>query len=163
VPVITITKATDKHYTLEMEDGPTLFCESHMAAMACILDLFKVDLDDMMSEAKLPPVTDRVWCPVEEKLPENNCPVLAYYKNSCGMGRIIKAIYVREFEIGEPWDLEIDGYCADQYDYKEDDIEKENAYLPEGWYEVAESAENYMIPDHQPTHWMNMPKPPEDK
>lgn len=159
MPIVTITRATDKHYTVEVEGKPPFFCNNHTDAICILLEQLGVDMDELTTEAAGHTITDRVWCPVKEKLPENSCKVLAFYRNSHGNGRIITAIYARQFEIGEDG-MEIDDYCRDQYEFKDDDVDQENAYLPEGWYELSEGANRYFVTDAPITHWISLPQHP---
>jgi hypothetical protein len=37
----------------------------------------------------------------------------------------------------------------------------ESGFSPEGWYEATEAYEYLMPVEHEPTHWMRLPAPPE--
>ena len=97
------------------------------------------------------------WISVKERLPQGyESPVLAYYKNSLGNGRRVKAFYAPEKTIES--DPEGDSY--DEYDE-----DTETYYLREGWYECIDNWEDFSsvyIYQGNITHWMPLPEPPED-
>lgn len=92
------------------------------------------------------------WISVDQLLPTKNC--LAFYKNSHGKERIVKAFYAKKFEVEQSTDTEF-------YDYNE---ENDSYYLPKGWHECIENWDEYSsvaICEGIVTHWMPLPKYPE--
>ncbi len=92
-----------------------------------------------------------VWIDVKESLPDKDC--LAFYKNSHGIGRIVKAFYAREFQYAQDPSEEFQ-------DYNE---ENDTYYLPSGWYEVVVNWYEYSsiaIHEGVVTHWMPLPEYP---
>lgn len=80
------------------------------------------------------------WQPIESA--PHNKPILAFYLNSHGKGRTMRAT------------LYDDGVL----DYDGDDLETE--FAPAGWYETPVEYEHYEHLSAAPTHWMPLPKPP---
>lgn len=84
--------------------------------------------------------------------PENK-PILVYYKNSLGNGRVVKAIYYPRFFLessGEDWEL-------DEYSEKQD-----CSFIQEGWYEMIDNWGEYssiVIDEGVPTLWHDLPYP----
>ena len=92
------------------------------------------------------------WINVKDQMP--TCKVLATYKNSCGMNRIVVASYFNKFEEESSGDCE--GW--DEYDEATDCY-----YIPEGWYEQQDNWGEYAsihIHEGEVTHWMPLPEPP---
>lgn len=94
------------------------------------------------------------WIPVNNKLPESEVMVLAYFKNEYGKHRRIRAMYAPQFTVESSME---DEECVDY------DAEKDNYYLPEGWYEQNEFEDTHWHVDASITHWMPLPDPPEGK
>jgi hypothetical protein len=95
------------------------------------------------------------WISVNDRLPDKGAEVLAFYKNSNGKKRRIRAVYIRKFEEEEDYESEMD--C----DYNE---ELDCYYLPEGWYECIDNWSEYTsiyVHEGEVTHWMPLPAPPE--
>jgi len=94
------------------------------------------------------------WINVEFELPPHGKNVLAYYKNSFGKGRTVKACYL------ERWKEES---CAndDNYEYSE---EQDKYYLKAGWYEQIDNWGEYtacVITEGVVICWQYLPPPPE--
>jgi len=97
-------------------------------------------------------VRHREWISVEEELPNGNC--LAFYKNSHGKERIVKAFYAKHYEIEQNIDSEY-------YEYNDTD---DRCYLPEGWHECIDNWEEYSsvaIHEGIVTHWIPLPEYPD--
>jgi len=90
------------------------------------------------------------WVAIEEKLPEADVPVLAYFINEYGKPRRIRAFYAPRFTVTT-------GVDNDWYEFKDGDDE---AYLPEGWYESNEFEDTHWHVTDKVTHWMPLPEPP---
>jgi hypothetical protein len=94
----------------------------------------------------------QAWVSTAERLPEHSVPVLAYFRNYYGMGRVVRATYAR------PWTLEVEqGAEWEGCDY--DDVE-DQYYCPEGWYEENDGSEALMRVGGEVTHWQPLPAPP---
>ena len=95
------------------------------------------------------------WIPVSERLPEAGKGVLAYYKNSHGYGRIVRAFYATKHT------LEANSYDDDgQFDYDE---ATDTSYLPEGWLEKIDNWGDFSsiyIVEGEVTHWQPLPAAP---
>jgi len=98
------------------------------------------------------------WISVEDRLPDSGLCVLAYYTNSHGKGRRIRAEYVApksrevEWEYADP-----DTQCV------EHDEEYDSFYLTAGWYELIDNWEEYTsiaVVEGEVTHWMPLPAAP---
>ena len=100
------------------------------------------------------------WISVSERLPENQKRVLV-----CGLSNynhtsrtMFKAEYIRKMTV-----------TADDYGWSEDcdydyDEEKDENYVPEGWYESIMNWDEYSsvaVTDFTVTHWMPLPQPPQ--
>ena len=83
------------------------------------------------------------WQPIETA-PKGK-KVLAAYKNGLGKWRRIIARYY------EPGTLE----AGD-----DDETADEHGYATEGWYEDSETHEFILPCDYPPTHWQELPEPP---
>lgn len=91
------------------------------------------------------------WAKVEDKLPETERPVLAYYKNFFDENRIVRAFYVPKFTIESESDDDLQEYCE----------ERDICFMAEGWYEFNEHEDCYWMIDEKVTHWMYLPTSPE--
>ena len=93
------------------------------------------------------------WISASERLPVNCNGVLVFGINDCDKTRTAKAMYARKFEL-EAGDEAVE--CG----YSEYSEEKDEYYVPEGWYEDNSCSEtNYAI-DFTVTHWMPIPDAP---
>ena len=100
------------------------------------------------------------WISVDDRLPESQKDVLAYYVNKYGEGKTVKAEYVASFSA-----LACDFY-DEESDYESDYSEIEDAYyVKEGWHERVENWKysGCEIVEGQVTHWMPLPEPPKEK
>ena len=93
------------------------------------------------------------WIKVSDRFPEPEQKVIAFYKNPLGKARTIMACYVPKFACL--------GYIDDDTDLEYDEATDES-YLPEGWYEENEFEEVHYAVDGNITHWMPLPKNPEE-
>lgn len=92
------------------------------------------------------------WIKVKDELPPTGKEVIAYYKNSDGEQKIIRAFYAPRFTIEDNNNNEYEGaeYCEEKGEY----------FLIEGWYESNEHEDVHWFVDEEVTHWMHMPSPP---
>lgn len=92
------------------------------------------------------------WIPVADELPKGGTPVLV----ACGK-KVLRAAHAGKFELAEEdWGWFNDG---DGGDYNE---AEDRSYWPEGWYEWNEFEEIHWALENEPTHWMPLPKAPND-
>ena len=90
------------------------------------------------------------WISVEDRLPEGT--VLAFYLNSHGKGRRVRAAYVKAFTV-------ISNPDDDEYDCNANG----ETFVPEGWYEEVDNNHDFsslFIFNGEVTHWMPLPEPP---
>jgi len=105
-----------------------------------------------------PPAAQRQplnWTVVGEQMPDAGAIVLAYYKNSQGKDRRIRAKWVqaKTLEASGDWD----GDC--EYDEATDTY-----YCPQGWYECMDNWDEFrciFVHEGQVTHWMPLPPAPD--
>ena len=76
------------------------------------------------------------WIDVNKELPKSQHTVLAYYLNECKKGRIVKAVYIRPFEVGAEDFYE--DYLEFDCDYSDSD---DRYYVKSGWYERVENGD----------------------
>jgi hypothetical protein len=91
------------------------------------------------------------WISVEDRLPEKYC--LAAYLTNRGKFRIIRAMYVKQYEIEATGDD-----CYSEY-REEDDTE----YLKPGWYELIDNWGEYsscFVNEGEVKFWMPLPAAP---
>ena len=93
------------------------------------------------------------WIKVNDRLPEPEQKVIAFYKNPLGKGRTIMAFHAPKFTCGE---------YIDDDDVTEYDEATDVYYLKEGWYEDNEFEEIHYFVDGNVTHWMPLPSNPEE-
>ena len=92
------------------------------------------------------------WTSVDERLP-NGCYCLATYRDRAGKLRIIRAMYVRQFEIEA---------TGDECDSETDEA-NDREYLKAGWYELIDNWGDYSsvhVCEGPVTHWMALPALP---
>ena len=101
------------------------------------------------------------WISVEERLPDNDVPVLVSSERNAGNGKVYNVVFTafhtdgtthtEDSEYG--WDYDYLGmkYCEETDDY----------IIPEAWWEDVHFGEEFsIIPDYvRITHWMPLPKP----
>lgn len=108
-------------------------------------------------EALRAELNSREWVSVEERLPEHGVNVLVFYVNSCGKKRRVVAEYIPR------WSQEAshDDDCHSEYSE-----EKDEYFIIEGWYEIADNSSDYgsyWIHEGTVTHWQPIPTPPTQK
>ena len=96
------------------------------------------------------------WIPVSERLPESERTVLAFYLNSHGMGRRVRAEYIaaKTKSADDGWDSD------EPADYDE---QADEYFWPAGWYEVMDNWDDLthmVIHEGEVTHWMPLPAAP---
>lgn len=102
------------------------------------------------------------WISVEERLPENDVPVLVSAKRKAWNGKEYSVVFTafhtdgttHTEDSGYGWDLEGTGlkYCEETDDY----------IIPEAWWEDVRYGEEFSkVYDTTVTHWMPLPEPPE--
>lgn len=100
------------------------------------------------------------WVAVAERLPASGRTVLAFYLNSVGRVRRIRAQYV------ERWTIEVDAATADPDTECVEYSESADAfYLLEGWYECIDNWDAFVriaVTEGQVSHWMPLPAAPVD-
>lgn len=98
------------------------------------------------------------WVAVAERLPTSGRTVLAFYINSVGRVRRIRAQYA------ERWTIEVDAATADPDTECVEYSESADAfYLLEGWYECIDNWDAYVriaVTECQVSHWMPLPAAP---
>jgi hypothetical protein len=100
------------------------------------------------------PVAEPEWYDIASKgLPESGVNVLATYVNRAGKWRVVKAQWVaKSSEIATTED-----------ENSEYDEEKDDYFVPEGWYECIDNWDEYAtfaITEGAVTHWRPLPRPP---
>ncbi|WP_462382232.1 DUF551 domain-containing protein [Pseudomonas sp. Marseille-QA0892] len=98
------------------------------------------------------------WINANDQLPVSERTVLAYYTNSHGKGRRIRAEYIapKTKAAEDGWDCD----CPADYDEEAD-----QSYWPAGWYECVDNwgeLTHLSVGEGDITHWMPLPAPPED-
>jgi hypothetical protein len=94
------------------------------------------------------------WIPVAEQLPMSGFKVLAFWKNELGNGRRACAEWIEaRSQSGENFD---DNTPDDWFDTDESGT----SWIPEGWYETSETAEERRYIDIPVSHWMPLPEMP---
>lgn len=92
------------------------------------------------------------WIPVGERMPVGTGHVLAYYRNTLGKGRRVRAFYAPRFTVEDNSD-------NDPGDGNEE--KNGTVYISEGWYEENEEAEYFYRIGEPVTHWTPLPAPPD--
>ncbi len=113
-------------------------------------------LDEVARLNPAPATAEQPWIPVGERLPESERTVLAYYLNSHGKVRRIRAEYIAAKTKGadDGWDSD----CDADYDEATD-----QSYWPCGWYEVMDNWDgltHVAVTEGDVTHWMPLPAAP---
>lgn len=101
-----------------------------------------------------PPARVDGWIPVSEKMPDPGVTVLAYYKNSHGLDRRIRATWVA----AKTLEAIGDG------DFGEYDENSDNYYCPEGWYERVDNWDemsHVFVSEGLISRWMPLPPAPQ--
>jgi len=99
----------------------------------------------------------REWSLAADELPSCGKPVLAYYLNSHGMGRRIRAMHVKRFTVEAEEFADPETQCCE---YSEQD---DCYYTTEGWYELIDNWPDYSscaVIEGVITHWMPLPAAP---
>lgn len=96
------------------------------------------------------------WIHVSERLPESERTVLAFYLNSHGKGRRVRAEYIaaKTKSADDGWDSD------EPADYDE---HADEYFWPAGWYEVMDNWDDLthmVIHEGEVTHWMPLPAAP---
>lgn len=99
-------------------------------------------------------MTKDFWIKTSHLMPASGRIVLAYYRNSHGKDRIVRACWFA---------ANTEECCDDESDigiYNEAD---DTCYWPEGWYEQIDNWDAYsaVMVNHEITHWTPLPFPPE--
>lgn len=97
------------------------------------------------------------WIQVSERLPDSGSTVIAYYLNSYGKGRTIRAQHVEAWTIEAEDVADVDTDCVE---YSEQD---DCYYLLQGWYECIDNWDEYYrvaVTEGPITHWMPQPAAP---
>ena len=93
------------------------------------------------------------WILVSERMPDTGKKVLAYYKNDNGLGRRVRAEWVKAKTVESSRDSDCGEY----------DDDTDTFYDPEGWYEKIDNWCDYtgVLISHEVTYWIPLPKGPE--
>lgn len=97
------------------------------------------------------------WNLAADELPASGKTVLAFYLNSHGMGRRIRAMHVKRFTVEAEEFADPDTQCCE---YSEQD---DCYYTTEGWYELIDNWPDYSscaVIEGVVTHWMPLPAAP---
>ena len=98
------------------------------------------------------------WTLSVDQAPRSGKAVLAFYLNSHGKGRRIRAEYIARWTVqAEGFDPDPDTECVE---YSEQD---DAYYILEGWYELIDNWDDYSriaVNEGVITHWMDMPAAP---
>ena len=103
------------------------------------------------------------WIPVEERMPENDVPVLVSAKRKGWNGKWYSVVFTafhtdgttHTEDSGCDWNLEDTGlkYCEETDDY----------IIPEAWWEDVRYGEEFSkVYDTSVTHWMPLPEQPKE-
>jgi len=97
--------------------------------------------------------TNKGWISTKDKLPEPERAVLAFFVNSYGKSRRIRAFHTPEYTTEATSEDDCSDYCE----------EKDEYYLPEGWYEENEYEDTHWSVSDEVLYWMPLPDPPDIK
>jgi Protein of unknown function (DUF551) len=112
------------------------------------IDKLKAERDTLRTLAQ--PVA---WILTSEQMPPSTGQtVLAYYKNENGLGRRVRAKWVKAKTVESSSDGDIGEY----------DEATDTYYDPEGWYEKIDNWPEYtsVFISHEVTHWTYLPEAP---
>ena len=109
------------------------------------------------SRSDTPLCTDQqVWIPITESLPPSGLKVLGYWKNSLGKGRRTCVEYIAPRTL-DAESMSWDDTPDDWFDCDESGT----CWVPSGWYERVEGADEYPYTEIPVTHWTMLPEMPE--
>lgn len=94
------------------------------------------------------------WISVKDRLPDSSKNVLAYYQNSMGNSRRIRAAWIAAKTV----ESNLEDNDCDEYDDTTDAY-----YMKEGWYEQIDNWDEYSsvtVCEGDVTHWMPIPPAP---
>ncbi|CAL67417.1 DUF551 domain-containing protein [Christiangramia forsetii] len=107
--------------------------------------------EDMLLSLTKDQTEEEKWISVEDRLPETGIPVVIYGINDYGKERRLRAFYAPKFSIyADCYEGDNDEYCE----------EKDEYFIPEGWYEQNEYECTNWYVGFKPTHWQPLPTPP---
>lgn len=95
----------------------------------------------------VPEEPSEAWILSSDRLPETGVSVIAYFANSLGNGRRIRAAYCAAKSLKADYDNDLGEY----------DEENDMYWCPEGWYETNEHEETHWQVDDVVTHWQPLP------
>lgn len=87
-------------------------------------------------------------------MPDSGKKVLVFFTNECGNGRRTCAEYIA------PRAVLADDMWEDTSDDWFDIDEQGNSWVPTGWYETSETADERVYRQMPITHWMPLPEIP---
>ena len=97
------------------------------------------------------------WIKCSDRLPDSGRTILAYYLNSHGMGRTIRAQHVKA------WTIQAEEFSDSEAECVEYSEQEDAYYLLAGWYECIDNWDEYMrvyVNEGPVTHWQPLPEPP---
>ena len=102
------------------------------------------------------------WIDVNHEKPKSGKRVIFTWKNPHGKRRTGKGYYAGKFALqaDNAW-KDVYEMDDDFFEYRDDDVNFEVPYLPEGFYEELAEGE-YCILQYRVTHWMELPIDPPD-
>lgn len=127
---------------------------THLATLQAAINLTDGHVQEMLISAyeglSVSATAGEGWIPVSERLPENTKNVIAFYLNSHGNGRRVRAFYAAQHQVEDDSDDGLPG------------SEEHNGtmFVPAGWYETNESEDYYYRVDGEVSHWHPMPPSP---
>lgn len=92
------------------------------------------------------------WIKTKDSLPEPGVKVIALGKNDYGKARRLRAYFAPRWTIED----------NNEYEAGEYSEEKDKFFLKEGWYECNEHDEINWLVCFPITHWMPLPKLPDN-
>jgi hypothetical protein len=103
------------------------------------------------------------WIPTTQAFPKSGDRVLFSMINSQGRRRTSIGYYSGKLSLRaeEQWEG-FNDLDADYFDYSPDDTDCQEPYIPEGWFEEGAEGE-YCYSQSGVTHWMPLPKSPEEE